>query len=61
MIRHLRRPAAARLTLAVLLGLSLSACALHWPWHRGAAPPPQPVHALSVVPDATSGPVAIQQ
>lgn len=61
MIKHLRRAGAARSASVVLLGLSLSGCALHWPWHRRAAPPPQPVHALIVTPDASAGSLAIQQ
>jgi hypothetical protein len=62
MIKHLgRAAAAARIALLVLLGLNLAACALHWPWHRRAAPPAQPVHAVIVAPDASSGALAIQQ
>jgi hypothetical protein len=45
----------------VLLGLTLSACALHWPWHRRAPAPPQAVHAVTIAPAAPSGAVAVQQ
>lgn len=39
------------LLLAVLC-MSLSACAMHWPWKRHATPPPPPVHYVTVVSDA---------
>jgi hypothetical protein len=51
----------ARLSLIVLLGLTVSACALHWPWKRWPAPPPQPVQALTIVPDAPLAATAILQ
>jgi hypothetical protein len=51
----------ARLSLIVLLGLTVSACALHWPWKRRPAPPPQPVQALTIVPDAPLAATAILQ
>jgi hypothetical protein len=30
----------------------LSACAIHWPWKHKPKPAPQPVHYVTVVPDA---------
>jgi hypothetical protein len=37
---------------ALLLCLSLSACAMHWPWKRHPKPAPPPVHYVTVVSDA---------
>jgi hypothetical protein len=49
------------LALSVALALSLSACALHWPWKRRPIPPPQPVHQVTIVPDAGVAAGAIVQ
>jgi hypothetical protein len=43
------------------LSLTLSACALHWPWQRRPPPPPQPVHQLTIVPDTAGAIAAITQ
>ena len=40
-----------KLALSAILLMSLSACAMHWPWKRGPAPPPQPVQQVTIVPD----------
>jgi hypothetical protein len=34
--------------------LALSACAIHWPWKHKPKPAPQPVHYVSVVPEAAA-------
>jgi hypothetical protein len=39
------------LALIAMLSLNLSACAMHWPWKRRPAPPPQPVQQVTIVPD----------
>jgi hypothetical protein len=51
----------ARLSLIALLGLGVSACALHWPWKRRPVPPPQPVQQLTIVPYAPLAATAILQ
>jgi hypothetical protein len=38
--------------LVTALCMSLSACAMHWPWKRPAKPPPPAVHYVTVVSDA---------
>jgi hypothetical protein len=47
--------------LVVALSLSVSSCALHWPWKRRPPPPPQPVHQLLIVPEAPLADSAILQ
>jgi hypothetical protein len=47
--------------LVAVLSLSMSACALQWPWKRRPPPPPQPVHELTIVPDAPLAATAIVQ
>jgi hypothetical protein len=49
------------LALITLLSLSVSACALHWPWKRRPVPPPQPVHQVTIVPDAAVAASAVVQ
>jgi hypothetical protein len=49
------------LALIAMLSLSVSACAMHWPWTRRPAPPPQPVHQVTIVPDASVATTAIVQ
>ena len=38
--------------LTVLLCAGLASCAMHWPWRHRAPPAPQPVHELSIQPQA---------
>ena len=58
-MNHMRCGRSCRnLALIATLGLSVSACAMHWPWKRQPVPPPQPVHQVTIVPDA---PTAIAQ
>jgi hypothetical protein len=47
--------------LLLMLSLTLSACALHWPWHRRAHPPPQPVQQVSIAADASGSATTILQ
>ena len=49
------------LALIATLSLSVSACAMHWPWTRRPVPPPQPVHQVTIVPDAPLAPSALAQ
>ena len=48
-----RLPTAVRwlnAALPLLLCAALTGCALHWPWRHRPAPPPTPVHELSIQP-----------
>jgi hypothetical protein len=47
--------------LLATLALSLSACAMHWPWHRRPQPPPQPVQQVTIVADASAAATTILQ
>ena len=49
------------LALIAVLSLSVSACAMHWPWKRRPLPSPQPVHEVTIVPDAAGAPTTIVQ
>jgi hypothetical protein len=49
------------LALIAMLSLSVSACAMHWPWKRRPIPPPQPVHQVTIVADAAVAPTTIMQ
>jgi hypothetical protein len=51
----------SNLALIATLALSVSACAMHWPWKRQPVPPPQPVHQVTIVPDAPDAATAIAQ
>ena len=50
-----------RLTLIATLALSVSACAMHWPWKRRPIAPPQPVHQVTIMPDAAGAATTIAQ
>ncbi len=50
-----------RFALLAMLSLSASACAMHWPWMRRPPPPPQPVHQLTIAPDASANAATITQ
>ncbi|MFI4869233.1 MAG: hypothetical protein ACHQDD_07775 [Steroidobacterales bacterium] len=50
-----------RFALIAMLSLSVSACAMHWPWTRRPPPPPQPVHQVTIAPDAPASAAAIIQ
>jgi hypothetical protein len=54
---RLRGSSCRNIALVTALSLVLSACAMHWPWKRRPAPPPQPVQQVNIVSDA-SGPAA---
>jgi len=49
------------IALLAMLLLSLSACAMHWPWQRRPLPPPPPVHQVSIVADAPVAATTIVQ
>jgi hypothetical protein len=49
------------MALIATLAVSLSACAMHWPWKRHPPPPPQPVHQLTIVPESDVAAAAIAQ
>jgi hypothetical protein len=49
------------IALVTALSLVLSACAMHWPWKRRPVPPPQPVHQVSIVTDASGSAATILQ
>lgn len=50
-----------RLALIAMLALSVSACAMHWPWKRRPIAPPQPVHQVTIMPDAAAAASTIAQ
>jgi hypothetical protein len=50
----------ATLALIAILLLNLSACAMHWPWKRRPAPPPQPVQQVTIVPDVPAATPILQ-
>jgi hypothetical protein len=54
----LRRTIGRTIALPAMLSLALAACAMHWPWQRRPAPPPQPVHQLAIVADVSAGAAA---
>ncbi len=49
------------IALLAMLLLSLSACAMHWPWQRRPLPPPPPVHQVTIVADAPVAATTIVQ
>jgi hypothetical protein len=49
------------IALIAALSLSVSACAMHWPWKRRPVPPPQPVQQVSIVADAQGSATTIVQ
>jgi hypothetical protein len=49
------------IALIATLSLSVPACAMHWPWKRRPLPPPQPVHQVTIVPDAAVAAATIVQ
>jgi len=49
------------IALLAMLLLSLSACAMHWPWQRRPLPPPPPVHQVTIVADAPVATTTIVQ
>jgi hypothetical protein len=57
----LRGRSCRNLALIATLALSLSACAMHWPWKRRPPPAPQPVHQLTIAADAGVAPTPIMQ
>jgi hypothetical protein len=50
-----------KLALLAALSLALSACAMHWPWQRRPAPPPQPVQQVTIVAEAPAAATTIVQ
>jgi hypothetical protein len=63
MMMHERRTGSSWRNIALLTALSLmlSGCAMHWPWKRRPAPPPQPVQQVSISTDAAGPAVTIPQ
>jgi hypothetical protein len=49
------------IALLAMLSLSLSACAMHWPWQRRPLAPPPPVHQVTIVADAPVAAMTIVQ
>jgi hypothetical protein len=47
--------------LLTLTSLTLTACALHWPWTRRPAPAPPSAHAVMISPDTAASPPPIAQ
>ena len=49
------------IALVTALSLMLSGCAMHWPWKRRPAAPPQPVQQVTIVSDASAPATTILQ
>src|SRR5579863_3518592 len=65
MMMHDRRggsgSGSCNMALMVALSLVLSACTMHWPWKRRSVVPPQPVHQVIIVSDASAPAAVIPQ